>query len=145
MADTVGRKITDNAAYQNENEPFEAYRMEWSWSIGEKSIAGYLFGLQEGKEVGPFWEFKVFWHPGEQKLKIYQFGSNGTVGIGSIEHKGGHKTEALQTFYNPDGTRSMIGHREDVVDGATHTASFDVDEDGVWTPRRSYIWHREDS
>lgn len=140
----IGRWVADNATYQSEEEPYEAYGIEWSWGLGEKSVTGRLFGLQDGQETGAFWEFRVFWHPGEQHLKLYQFGGNGTVGVGAIDVIDEHKTEALQTFYNPDGTQTQIGHREERTEGVNHSHSFNVNEDGVWTPRRSYVWHRQE-
>lgn len=143
MTRMIGRWVTSNAAYQSEEEPYDAYGMEWAWGLGQQSMTGRLFGLQEGKEVGTFWEFRVFWHPGEQQLKMMQFGGNGTVGVGSIEDRGEHKTEALQTFYAPDGSASRIGHREELMDGERHAHSFDVDENGVWTARRSYVWQKK--
>lgn len=143
LAQQVGRWVTDNAAYKGDQEPFDAYGLEWAWGLGEQSITGRLFGIQAGEEAGTFWEFRVFWHPGEQQLKLYQYGGNGAVGIGSIQRTGEHKTEALQTFFGPDGSSSQIGHREEIIDGAQHSQSFNIGEDGSWTINRSYVWHRE--
>ena len=53
-----GRWVTDNSAYKNENEPFEAYGMVWSSSFDGVTMTGRLFGIKDGVETGNFWEFR---------------------------------------------------------------------------------------
>jgi hypothetical protein len=142
MARMIGRWVADNSAYQNAEEPFDAYGIEWTWGLGEKHVRGRLFGLIEGEEAGTFWEFVHFWHPGEQRVMVYQFGGDGTVGLGALERLGEGRSELLQTFYRPDGAHWRGGHREEAREGERHSQSYDVSDDGIWTARRSYVWLR---
>jgi hypothetical protein len=119
----IGRWVADNTAYRSTDEPFDAYRIEWAWGLGNKSVQGRLFGLQGGEEAGTFWAFRKFWHAGEQQVKVYQFGSDGTVGIGTYERTGPHRSQLLQTFFYPDGTSARVGHRTEHRPGEEHGAS----------------------
>ncbi|MEM7052691.1 MAG: hypothetical protein AAF604_23710 [Acidobacteriota bacterium] len=139
----VGVWITDNSAYLSENEPFDQYGMEWSWGIGEKSLVGRLYGLQEGREVATFWEFREFWHVGEGHLVTQQFGGDGRFGVGPHTRTGEHSTEMVQSFFVPQGETMRVGHRSTRRDGELTTESFDIDGEGEWKPRRSYVWFRQ--
>jgi len=139
----TGRWIADNEAYQSDDEPWDAYGLEWTWGIGNKSLKGRLFVLQDGEDRGTIWEFRQIWHPGEQKAYLYQYGSDGTVGIGTLRHLGGDKTESVQNFVSPDGSTFQVGHRSEQKDGEDHSRSFNILEDGTWEARRSYVWKRE--
>lgn len=149
MARDGGRWIADNSAYQSDQEPYDAYGLSWEWGLGHKSLVGRLFGIQDGKEVGTFWEFRTIWHPGEHRALVYQYGADGTVGIGTmqeLEAEAGRPagTTADQTFYQPDGSTFRAGHRNrDLDDRTTDSHSFDIQPDGTWQPRRSYIWKRQ--
>jgi hypothetical protein len=105
--------------------------------------AGRLFGLKDGKEENTFWEFRSVWHPGEKKAYAYQYGGDGTLGVGVMEHRKGNRTRSDQTFFRPDGSSDRVGHEAWFdEDGAQHTHSFDIQEDGTWKKRRFYIWKR---
>lgn len=142
MERTAGRWIADNSAYRSETEPFDAYGLEWTWTIGEKGLNGRLFGVINGEEKGTFWEFRLFWHPGEERLMLYQFGGDGTVGVGSIAAMGDDGSETVQTFYPPDGASYRVGHRTAYRDGKRHDRSFAIDSEGNWTKQRTYVWKR---
>ena len=52
-------------------------------------------------------------------------------------------SEMVQTFFDPGaGTTSIVGHRSKLEGDVHTTSSFNVDEKGVWTPRRTYVWRR---
>ena len=133
---------TDNSAYRSENEPWVAYGLEWEKGPSRQTLRGRLFGIHDGKDAGTFWDFHVFWHPGEGKAFISQVGADGTLGMGILEPPGADgaaRSEA--TMYFVDGTTTRIAH---VVrnHGDIHaTESFDR-VDGAWQPRRSYVWRR---
>lgn len=141
----VGRWVADNTAYRSDAETFDAYSIEWSWGLGKASLTGRLFGLEGGEEAGTFWEFREFWHPGTGRLTAEQFGADGVYGVGSQERLDDGKLEMAQVFYSPGtGAVSRIGHRS-WFEGQVHvTESFDIDENGVWKPRRVYRWQRPD-
>jgi hypothetical protein len=139
-----GRWVTDNAAYRSDQEPSDAYGQEWTWGLGQQSITGRLFGLRDGEEVGTFWEFRLFWHPGERRAVLQQFGADGTLLLGTVEPTGEHTHRSEQERFAPDGSRGAVGHESVNAEDGTHvTRSFDIAADGTWTPRRSYTWHRE--
>lgn len=143
LARDGGRWITDNSGYRAEGEPFDGYGIEWRWGLGELSLTGRLFGLQDGEEQGTFWEFRTVWHPGLGQAMAYQFGASGVVGEGIIEHTGAGQTRMTQTFHGIDGSSFTVGHEsEDAPDGTHITKSFDIQPDGSWKPRRTYVWRR---
>lgn len=136
-----GRWITDNSAYKNEQEPYDAYGVEWTSSFDGLTMRGCLFGLKDGKEIGDFWEFRQYWHPGRKEAVLEQFGWGGTVGAGRMWREG-DVTKSDQTFFRIDGGATRTGHVSSMPDAATHvTESFDI-KDEVWTPRRRYVWKR---
>jgi hypothetical protein len=144
LALLAGTWITDNSSHRSEAEPFDQYGLEWTWGLGQHSLIGRLYGLANGKDVATFWQFRQFWHPGQGQLMVEQFGADGTYGVGPNLRQADGSFEMLQVFYSPAaGTRASVGHRSSMKDGRHVTASFDVGADGVWVPRRSYVWTKQ--
>lgn len=140
----VGTWIADNTAYKSDADPYDAFGIEWSWGIGQKSLVGRLYGIQGGQDVATFWEFREFWHPGEARVVPMQFGAGGVVGTGWHEFQADGRSEMLQTFFDPAaGTVTSIGHRSELSGDRHVTQSFTVEADGTWTPQRSYTWIRQ--
>lgn len=136
-----GRWIASNADYQNENEPMEAFVMEWEAGYAN-SITGRLYGLIDGEPTQDFWRFRQYWHPGKGKAVLEQFGIGGAFGIGSL-WPDDVSNKLLQTFYAPGGDAAEQGHKATNPDADTHvTTSYDVVGD-EWTERRSYTWKRD--
>ena len=136
-----GRWVASNAAYQSENEPFEAYVLEWAKGYAN-SMTGRLFALQDGEATGDFWRFRQYWDPARQEVVLMQFGAGGAVGIGPMRREG-ETTVIEQTFYAPDGGASLTGHRSENPDADTHvTESFTI-VDGAWRADRKYEWRRQ--
>jgi hypothetical protein len=136
-----GRWVTDNSEYQSEEEPYDSYVTEWQASFEGATMTGRLFGIADGKESVDFWEFRLYWHPVEQRAVMAQFGWGGSVGIGPTWLEDG-ATKSDQVFYAADGSATRTGHVSRFPDANTHlTASFDIDGDD-WTLRRNYIWRR---
>ncbi|MGB5447547.1 MAG: hypothetical protein WBM80_01345 [Woeseiaceae bacterium] len=137
----TGRWVTDNSEYKSEQEPYDAYGTEWLSSFDGTTMTGRLFGIKDNKETENFWEFRQYWHPERKEAVLEQFGWGGTIGIGTISHKG-DSTRADQTFYAVDGTAFRSGHESSFPDPETYvTRSFLID-DGEWHPNRSYTWRR---
>ena len=144
MRATEGRWIADNSAYRSEQEPYDAYGIEWSLAAGDQLLEGRLFGFQNGEEVGTFWRFTTFWHPEKRTLWVQQIAASGAFGEGPLERTGEGSTQLEQTFYSPDGSIRRAGHRETEEEGRRMSQSFDIADDGTWTPRRSYVWVRQE-
>ena len=143
MEKLVGTWVTSNAEYQSENEPFDEYGLEWKWAIGKSSMTGRLYGLKNGEEQGTFWEFRQYWDFATDKAMLVQYGWNGTIGSGNVEHEGDGKTKIGQVFTTPDGVSSNTGHKAHFENEKHVTASFNIDEKGNWTKDRSYTWERK--
>jgi hypothetical protein len=142
LAADGGRWIADNSAYMNEQEPYEAYGVEWVSGFDGATMSGRLFGVKDGKETVNFWEFRQYWRPDIKQAVVEQFGWGGAVGIGTLAADG-EGTTSDQTFYNSDGSATRTGHKSSYPDNNTHvTDSFDI-VDGKWNPRRSYTWIRK--
>jgi hypothetical protein len=136
-----GRWIADNMKYRNDQETFEEYGIEWRASFDGTSMTGRLFGLKGGAEVGDFWEFRQYWHPGRKEAVIEQFGWRGAVGIGRMWREGA-QTKSEQTFYWSDGSVTRDGHVSSFPNPETHdTESFSISGE-TWTAKRRYVWKR---
>lgn len=142
----VGRWVADNSTYKSDQETADAYGIEWAWGVGRTSLTGRLFALEDGAETATYWQFREFWHPGAGRLTVEQFGAGGAYGVGHAEVGADGAHEMEQVFYYPAaGATARVGHRSG-FDGDVHvTESFDIDEAGVWKPRRSYEWRRQPS
>jgi hypothetical protein len=139
----IGTWVADNSTFKNDVDTMDAYGIEWEWGLGKKSLVGRLYGVKDGKDVGTFWEFREFWHPGEARLIATQHAADGTYGAGPHDVKADGTSEMVQTFFDPGaGTTSIVGHRSKLEGDVHTTSSFNVDEKGVWTPRRTYVWRR---
>ncbi len=141
MEESIGTWITDNSKYQNENEPFDHYGMDWEWGIGKQSITGRLYGLINGQKQGIFWEFRQYWDFTKNTGIVAQYGGDGTVGIGPMEVKQGNQTELTQEFVSPNGAKNIHGHKSTLKEGVLTTTSYDISKDGKWEKRRSYVWN----
>jgi hypothetical protein len=134
-----GRWVADNSGYRNENEPFEAYVVEWTSGFDGATMTGRLFGLKDGAETPAFWEFRQYWHPGRNEAVLEQFGWGGAIGAGVMTRER-DTTITDQVFYQGDGAARREAHRGEFRDSKTHvTESFDI-VDGEWKPRRTYVW-----
>jgi hypothetical protein len=141
----VGTWIADNSRYKSDADPMDAYAIQWTWGLNRQSIVGRLYGIRNGKDAGSFWEFREFWHPGERTVVSMQFGRDGTYGVGPHEIRGDGLSEMVQVFHAPapGAAPRKTGHRGHMTGDVHTTTSFDVDEKGVWTERRTYVWRRQ--
>ena len=140
-----GRFVADNELHESPAEPFDAYGMEWTYGIGEMSVTGRLFGLKEGRELGTFWEFRTYFDPDSRRVRVLQFGADGTVGDGWLAPAEGSEAGALaaeQTFSSPDGTTREVRHESVDADDVHTTTSFQR-TDGEWVRDRGYVWLRQ--
>ena len=138
----TGTWITDNSAFKSENEPFDAYGLQWENGLGKKSLTGRLFCLRDGQDVGAVWQFLEYWDPAAAEVRIVQIGSDGAVGLGRIWRLDDGSVREQQTFTRPDGAAFESGHHSWMEDGEHHTQSFSI-ENGEWVKRRFYIWRLE--
>ncbi len=134
-----GSWVADNSAYKSDNEPFESYGLTWTWGFAKKSVNGTLYGIRDGKKTGTFFEFKMFYHPKENKVIYYQFGTDGTVGEGEVKLTGG-QSEILTSFYSPGGGTYKQRHEEVVKNGERHSQDYTLTQAGTWEKGRTYIW-----
>ncbi len=140
---TEGRWIADNSEYKNEGEPYDAYGLEWRPAPGGHGLTGRLFAIQDEKDLGTLWEYRMFWHPERRALWLFQFGTDGTFGEGRIARSGPKSIELSQTFHSPAGSKWQSGHRETREHNQRSTESFAIEPDGSWKRLRAYIWVKE--
>lgn len=119
----------------------DGFGMHWQVENNGHVLAGRLYGVEDGEETTEFWSFREFWHPGERRAVLEQWGGAGVYGVGAVTMEANRGT-VDQTFWLPDGRAWREGHRT-VEDGDTYiTDQFEIDEDGNWTPNGSYTWRR---
>lgn len=138
-----GSWLASNEAYRGDGEGFDAYRVRWRKGIGGRSVYGEMTGLAGGRETGVFWEFRIYWHPGEGQARIMQFSNNGIFGDGPIELQDDGSDVSVQTFYRPDGEPFRLRHVSRLEGDVHETVSFKEGPDGNWERNRSYTWRRE--
>lgn len=140
----TGRWIADNSKFKSEREPFDEYGIEWTWGLGKKTLKGRLFALRDKKELGTFWDYRIYWHPQQRKVIAQQFNGGGIFGEGEMkltESDGKAVIELEQTFFGPDGTSWKQLHKN--IDGKDdfQGESFNF-INGKWNADRVYIWKR---
>jgi hypothetical protein len=127
-------------AQDDANQP-DAFAMHWRADNNDHVLIGRLYGLEDGMETQTYWTFREFWHPGERKAVLEQWGGPGVYGVGETTMEANRAT-LEQTFWLPDGSSWRDGHRT-VEDGDTYTTNqFDIDAAGNWTANGSYTWRR---
>ncbi len=139
----TGKWIADNSKYKSESEPVDSYGIEYSRGAGKKSLKFRLYAISDNKESGTIWEYREFWHPGEKKVLVYQWGSDGTFGFGELKpmNLSQGKFELEQIFLQPDGTSYKTRHDTMETETERHSISYDY-SDGSWKKGRTYIWRR---
>lgn len=136
-----GRWIADNSSYKSEQEPYEAYGIEWRAAFDGTTMSGRLFGIVDGKEVADFWEFRQYWDSQRNEAVLQQFGWGAAVGIGKVWREG-EVTKSDQIFHSPGRESRRTGHRSSFPTEDTHlNESFDIEGES-WKPNRSYTWKR---
>lgn len=127
----------------NESDPSQpdAFRMQWSASNENHVLTGRLFGVEAGQAQGDFWTFKEFWHPGERRAVLEQWGGPGVYGAGETTMEGA-RGRVEQSFWLPDGRVWREGHRTLENGDEYVTDQFDIGADGSWTPNGSFVWRR---
>lgn len=136
--------IADNAAYRSEQEKAEAYGLQWRYGVGKRSAVGRLYAIIGGQDTGTIWEFRMYWHPGQDQALLLQFGAGGAVLNGPLTVQEDGSDRLQQTFYRPDGSQVEIGHlTRHPAPGVHEGGSYDIDAEGNWQARRSYTWHRQ--
>lgn len=144
MDRTEGRWIADNSAYESAAEPYDAYGMEWQFAPGDQSLIGRLFAIDDGKELGTLWEYRLIWHPERKALWLIQFATDGTFGEGAVESTGSQSTQMTQTFFARGGASWQAGHRATHQGDRRSTQSFSIDPEGTWKLLRTYVWVKND-
>jgi hypothetical protein len=136
-----GRWMVGNEPFRSENEPWDHYGMEWSWGLGRLSVKGRLYAIKDGKEVGTLWEYRLFWHPGDRKATVEQFGADGSFGSGYLTPAENGATSLDQTVHSPDGTSFRVGHHAR-FDGGVRLIQSLRWIGGKWEKQRDYAWRR---
>jgi hypothetical protein len=142
LVEGSGRWTTDIAEGRGEDEPYDEYGVEWRWGLGQRSLQGRLFAIVDGIEVASFWEYRLYWHPGEGHAVLLQFGGNGTVGSGIMQARGGEGVEIDQEFFGPDGSKTRVRHETEPGGAGEQVIRVFHEEDGGWKLQRNYLWVR---
>lgn len=126
-----------------EGTPFATYQISWSYGVGGASVVGRLMGIAKDSSETTFWEFRLFWHPGDRRAIVQQFGKDGTFGSGSLvlgEVPG--KSVLVQAFVSPNGRRVETRHETTRIDDDTERSVVTDVVDGKESPPREWTWKR---
>ena len=118
------------------------FGMEWRSVNDGRGLVGRLFGIEDGREMQEYWTFREFWHPGERRAILQQWGGPGVFGAGETLTLAPDRGQVDQTFWLPDGRSWREGHRTHEGADAYATEVYDIDAAGVWTLRTTNVWRR---
>lgn len=133
--------VSPNPPGENDPNQPDAYAMEWRAAYDGHVLIGRLYGLEGGAEVGDYWTFREFWHPGERRAIVQQWGGPGIFGAGESRWENGEGV-LEQTFWLPDGRSWREGHRNRENGDEYVTHAFDINEAGEWISKDPRVWRR---
>lgn len=142
MTEGGGVWRTPNPAAASDPAQPDAFQMEWRVVNDGRGLIGRLYGIEAGRETTEFWTFREFFHPGERRIILQQWGGPGVYGFGETSHIGADRFQLDQTFWLPDGRSWREGHRTEERGDVYVTDVFDIGADGQWTPHNSNTWTR---
>ncbi len=133
-----GRWVASNAEFRSEQEPYEAYAVEWRKAADGRGVTGRLVALVDGREVVEFWQYRTYWDANAQQAVATQFASFGAVGSGQLVGFGA-ATLTDQTLTAADGRQWREMHHAWFEDDVHVTQTYGY-RDGGWTAKRRYRW-----
>ncbi len=142
MTEGGGVWRTPNPAAATDPAQPDAFGMEWRAVNDGRGLIGRLYGIEAGRETSEFWTFREFFHPGERRVLVHQWGGPGAYGFGETTNLGEDRFQLDQTFWLPDGRSWREGHRTHEQGDAYVTDVFDIGADGQWVARNSNTWTR---
>ena len=77
MTEGGGVWRTPNPAGANDPAQPDAFQMEWRAVNDGRGLIGRLYGIEAGRETTEFWTFREFFHPGERRVLVLQWGGPG--------------------------------------------------------------------
>lgn len=142
MSRDGGIWITPNPAGENDPNAPDAFGMEWRVVNEGHGLVGRLYGVEAGQETDEFWTFREFWHPGERRVSLQQWGGPGVYGAGETTSPAPDRGEVDQTFWLADGRSWREGHRTHETGDIYITEVYDISAEDVWTLRSANTWRR---
>jgi len=136
-----GRWLASNAEYRSEDEPYEAFVMNWKRGPGGRSATGELTALRDGKATPIFWSFVMYWHPGRNHALVSQVGIAGHVGEGILRQLDDGTLELVQDFFALDGSSNSQKHVESLRGRRLTSVVYDLVRN-QWLKGRTYTWVR---
>ena len=125
------------------NQP-DAFAMQWRAVNDGHGLVGRLYGIEAGAETTEYWTFREFWHPGERRAIVQQWGGPGVFAVGESRWEEGQGV-LEQTFWLPDGRSWREGHRNRELGDSYETHAFDIDAQGNWISNDQRTWRRQRS
>ncbi|MGE0178354.1 MAG: hypothetical protein AB7O91_00865 [Sphingomonas sp.] len=130
-----------NPAGANDPNVPDAFGMEWRMANDRHVLIGRLYTIEGDRET-EMWNFREFYHPGERRVIIEQWGGPGVYGRGETTAPAANRGQVEMTLWLPDGRDWREGHRNEENGDEYVTAAFDIGADGQWTPSGRYVWTR---
>lgn len=134
--------VSPNPPGASDQSQPDAFAMEWRAAYGDHLLIGRLYGLRNGQEIAEYWSFREFWHPGEGRAVLQQWGGPGVYGAGESRWENGAGVTE-QTFWLPDGRSWREGHRNRERGDEYETHAFDIDDAGNWISKDPRVWRRQ--
>lgn len=142
MSANGGTWLAPNPPGERDPNIPDAFGMEWR-SVNEgHGLIGRLYGVEAGREASEYWTFREFYHPGERRIILEQWGGPGVYGVGETTAPAPNRGQVEQTFWLPDGRSWREGHRTEENGDEYLTQAFDIGADGQWILSNSTAWRR---
>lgn len=137
-----GAWLAPNPAGESDPNAPDMFGMEWRAVNDGRGLVGRLYGVEAGRETVEFWTYREFWHPGERRILLQQWGGPGVYGVGETTSSAPNRGAVDQTFWLPDGRAWREGHRTEEEGDVYVTESYDITAAGDWQLSNSTTWRR---
>lgn len=140
-----GDWIAPNADF-SETNPYEFYGIQWTAMPGNSGMTGRLYGIREDGQTDDFWQFREFWHVGDNQARVMQWSMGGAYGDGVMTRYADAFSTVRQTFVWPNGARTEGGHIIRTPDESTYFAEqYRVNtETGQWEFEHALTFRRRE-
>ena len=145
MTRDSGAWIAENHDVSDQN-PYTHFGLQWTAMPGNTGMTGRLYGLRADGSTEEFWQFREFWHAGDNQARVMQWGLGGAFGDGVMTRYGDDFATIRQTFSWPNGVRTEGGHIIRTGADNTYTAEqYRINPDtGQWEFQHALTFRRQE-
>lgn len=134
----------ENPSSQPDPGGWVAYGSSFEWGLDRHIVRVRISGFAESGEEKTFWEGIASWHPGEQAIRLHNFGHGGEVAHGSFEMIDETHNRVELEIHNPDGSSFRIRDAMEILGPDRYRTTSSVWREGEWAKVSERVWERQD-